>query len=33
MVALMLENLKLIMIFLLIATTIGLSQFASERRN
>ena len=33
MVALMLENLKLIMIFLLIATTIGLSQFGSERRN
>ena len=33
MVGLISENLKLIMIFLLIATTIGLSHFDSEPRN
>jgi hypothetical protein len=33
MVALIFENFKLTMIIVLIATTIGLSQFGSERRN
>lgn len=33
MADLMFENLKIIMIIVLIATTIGLSKFGGERRN